>query len=60
MNRFRFIFTQISVICTFVCIIAGILDWYNPYMNVSGTMWYIRVCLYISVVAAALGVKADE
>lgn len=41
---------HICVICSFVCIIAKILDWYNPYMDFTGQIWYIRLCLYVSVI----------
>lgn len=54
MNRVRGILLHVSVICSFVCIIAKILDWYNPYMDFTGHIWGIQVALYLS--AIVLGV----
>lgn len=33
MNRLRGLLLHIGVICSFVCIAAKVLDWYNPYMD---------------------------
>ncbi len=30
---FRELLIHIVIICTIVCVVAGILDWYNPFMN---------------------------
>lgn len=45
MSVIKGIMLQVSVICSFVCIITKILDWYNPYMDFSGHVWYIQICL---------------
>lgn len=57
MKVLKGILLQISVVCSFVCIITKILDWYNPYMDFSGHTWYIQICLYGSVVTMALITK---
>lgn len=54
MNILRKLLLQISVICSFVCIIAKILDWYNPFMDFSGHIAAIQYCLYTAVLIYAL------
>lgn len=54
MRALRGILLQISVICSLVCIITKILDWYNPYMDFSGHVWYIQLCLYAAVITMML------
>ena len=54
MSILKGILLQISVVCSFVCIITKILDWYNPYMNFSGHVWVAQICLYITVIVLAL------
>lgn len=49
MRRLKEIMLHISVMCSFACIIAGILDWYNPYMDFSGHLWFMQAALYGSV-----------
>ena len=57
MKRLRSILLQLSVICSCICIIAKILDWYNPYMDFSGHVWFAQVLLYGSVIVSALLVQ---
>lgn len=57
MNVLKGILLQMSVICSFVCIFTKILDWYNPYMDFSGHVWYIQTCLYVTVIVLALTTK---
>lgn len=45
---------HVSVICSFVCITAEILDWYNPFMDFSGHILYVKICLYVAVLLSAL------
>mgnify|MGYP000449015564 CR=1 FL=1 len=49
MSIFRGFLLHICVICSFACIIAKILDWYNPFMDFSGHMAYIQIILYLAV-----------
>ena len=54
MRILRQILLQTSIVCSFACIITKILDWYNPYMNFSGHIWYIQAVLYLSVIGLGL------
>lgn len=54
MKRLRRSLLNIGVICSFVCIFAKILDWYNPYMDFSGHIWVIQMILYLLVIVYAL------
>lgn len=49
MSIFRGLLLHICVVCSFVCIIAKILDWYNPFMDFSEHMTYIQIMLYLAV-----------
>lgn len=49
MSIFRGQLLHLCVVCSFVCIIAKILDWYNPFMDFSGHMAYIQIVLYLAV-----------
>lgn len=60
MSVLKGILLQVSVICSFVCIITKILDWYNPYMDFSGHVWYIQSCLYVAVILLALTTKYNR
>lgn len=60
MSVIKGIMLQVSVICSFVCIITKILDWYNPYMDFSGHVWYIQICLYVTVIILALMAKYNR
>ena len=50
MKILRGILLQVGVVCSFVCIIAKILDWYNPYMDFSGHVWYVQMLLCVVVI----------
>lgn len=54
MDIVKMVLLQISVTSSFVCIITKILDWYNPYMDFSGHVWFMQIGLYVSVIALAL------
>lgn len=54
MHRFRRFLLHICVICSFVCMIAKILDWYNPYMDFSGSVFYAQVMLWGGVIVLAV------
>lgn len=49
MKKIRELLLHICVVCSFVCIIAKVLDWYNPFMDFSGHMAYIQIILYLAV-----------
>ena len=54
MSRVRGFLLHTGVVCSFVCIIANILDWYNPYMNFSGHIWFAQAILYLAVITLAV------
>ena len=54
MNRFRGFLLHLCVICSFVCIIARVLDWYNPYMDFSGHLFWIQNTMYAGIVLLAV------
>lgn len=45
---------HICVVCSFVCIIAKVLDWFNPYMDFSGHIWFAQAALYLAVIVLAV------
>ena len=49
MRIFRELLLHISVVCCLVSVITKVLDWYNPYMDFSGHVWYVQALLYVSV-----------
>lgn len=51
MCRIREVLLHICVVCCLVCIGAKILDWYNPYMNFTGHIWWIQAILLVSVIS---------
>lgn len=53
MDKLRGLFLHTGVVFSFVCIIAKVLDWYNPYMNFSGHIWLEQMALYLIVIALA-------
>lgn len=59
MNRVRGFLLHTGVICSFVCIVAKVLDWYNPYMDFTGHIWFLQMTLYSSVILLAL-IKAPQ
>lgn len=58
MKRLRGFLLHIGVISSFVCIAAKVLDWYNPYMDFTGHIWFIQLALYFAVILLALTQKA--
>lgn len=54
MNSFRGFVLHIGVICSCVCVIARVLDWYNPFMDFTGHVWYIQMALYFVVILLSL------
>lgn len=54
MERLKGLLLHIGVICICVCIIAKVLDWYNPFMDFTGHVWYMQVALYFAVIVLAL------
>ncbi len=40
---------NVCVICSIVCIVLKILDWYNPYMDFTGHGIFAAYILYVSV-----------
>lgn len=60
MSILKGVLLQVSVVCSFVCIITKILDWYNPYMDFSGHIWAVQICLYMTVIILALITKYNR
>lgn len=58
MNRIRSLLLHIGVICSLICVTAKILDWYNPYMDFTGHIWWLQTALYCSVIA--LGITREQ
>lgn len=54
MKRGRGFLLHICVICSLVCILAKVLDWYNPYMNFSGHVLMAQMILYLAVILLAV------
>lgn len=54
MDKCRGFLLHICVICSFSCIIAEVLDWYNPYMNFSGHILWAQNAVYAGVVFLAV------
>lgn len=50
MNKFRGFLLHLCVICSFVCMIAGVLDWYNPYMDFSGHLFWAHNSMYAGII----------
>lgn len=53
MNRFKGFLLHTGVTCSVACIAAKILDWYNPYMDFTGHIWFLQLTLYITVILLA-------
>lgn len=47
---YRGIALQIGVILSLVGMIAKLLDWFNPYMDFTGHVWYLQLALYLIVI----------
>lgn len=60
MRRLRGFFIHVGIICSFVCVIAGALDWYNPYMDFSGHAFFMYLLLCFSVISAAFLGKTEK
>ena len=60
MDRLNGLLLHAGVICSFVCIIAGVLDWYNPFMDFTGHIRYMQTALYLAVILLALIKKPDK
>lgn len=54
MERLKGLLLYTGVICSCVCIIAKILDWFNPFMDFTGHVWYMQTALYFAVILLAL------
>lgn len=54
MERLKGLLLHIGVICSCVCMIAKVLDWYNPFMDFTGHVWYMQIALYFAVILLAL------
>ena len=60
MDRLNGLLLHAGVICSFVCIIAGVLDWYNPYMDFTGHIWFLQLVLYFTVILLAFLKKPQK
>jgi len=60
MNWLRGLLLHIGVICSFVCIAAKVLDWYNPYMDFTGHIWFMQMALYFAVILMAFIKKPQK
>lgn len=60
MDRLKGLLLHIGVICSCVCMIAKVLDWYNPFMDFTGHVWYMQITLYIVVILLALIKKPNK
>ena len=61
-EKIRLIMLHIALICGIVILTAGILDWFNPYMNFSGQirpLEIVQVCdlLFLAVTAGKRGIR---
>lgn len=54
MDRFIGFLLHTGVICSCVCIISKVLDWYNPFMDFTGHVWFVQIALYFVVIMMAL------
>lgn len=54
MRIIRHLLLHLCVACSFVCIAAMILDWYNPYMNFTGNIIAIQAILFLGVPVLAI------
>lgn len=51
---------HVGAICSFVCIAAKVLDWYNPYMDFSGHIWFVQMTLYFAVILLAYSKRCSR
>lgn len=54
MNRVKGLLLHTGVMCSCVCIFAKVLDWFNPFMDFTGHVWYVQIALYFAVIILAL------
>lgn len=50
MKTFRGFLLHICVICSFIILIADILDWHNPYMNFAGHLPWVQIVLCVTTI----------
>lgn len=60
MNGLRGVLLHIGVIGSLVCIAAKILDWYNPYMDFTGHIWFMETALYFAIILLAFFKKPGK
>lgn len=60
MERLKGFLLHLGVVCSCVCMIAKALDWYNPFMDFSGHVWYMQAALYFVVILLALTKKPAQ
>lgn len=64
MNRFQIFLLHVCTICSMVCVVAKVLDWYNPYMDfsghISGIQFLIYVCVFLQMLCSENAHKASE
>jgi hypothetical protein len=46
MVRIHRFLLHVGVICSLVCVMARILDWYNPFMDFGGHITFVQQILY--------------
>ena len=54
MRVFRRMMLHMCVICSGICIMAKVLDWYNPFMNFEENIAGIQIFLYAAVILLGL------
>lgn len=54
MNRVKGLLLHTGVMCSCVCILAKVLDWFNLFMDFTGHVWYVQIALYFAVIILAL------
>lgn len=59
-ERIRLAMLHIALICGIVVLTAGILDWFNPYMNFSGQMRPVEIVQVCDLLLLALTAKQRE
>ena len=60
LNRIRLILLHVSLICAVVILTAGILDWFNPYMNFTGHIRPLEIVQTAALLFLALTVKQQS
>lgn len=54
MKMLREILLHAGVVCSFICIDAKVLDWYNPFMDFYGHIFGFQLALYLIVFVSAI------